>query len=420
MCDINMDTIQSKPEATKAAEAFHAEKSGFKPPRLGSVDLLRGLVMILMALDHARWPYFTSVQFGPENMERTYLALFLTRWITHYCAPLFFLLAGMGAYLSLAQGRSVREVAGFFWKRGLWLVFLELTVIAFAWSFWPSWRFGGVIWALGWSMVAMALIVRLPMKIIAFLGVGMMFFHVFLSGLGPAPLGKLSWIWQILYAGGAVRNEALNLTFPILYTLIPWVGVMAAGYALGQVMTLEPARRRRLLSLLGGAMTLAFILLRSANLYGDPSAFRPQATLEKSIIAFLNVAKYPASPQYLLMTIGPGLLSLAWFDRIDWRAKTAWLAQKIVVFGRVPMFYYILHLYTIHLLALVIGLLWRQPVSWLWGSPLPLRRPAPPEYGHGLLFVYGITLAVVVTLYFPCRWFATVKQRKQDWRLRYL
>jgi uncharacterized membrane protein len=419
-----MDTLQSKPEAAETAETLRAEKSGevqsIKLPRLDSVDLLRGLVMILMALDHVRWPYFTNVPFWPENMQRTYLALFLTRWITHYCAPLFFLLAGTGAYLSLAQGRSVREVAGFFWKRGLWLVFLELTVIAFAWSFWPSWRFGGVIWALGWSMVAMALIVRLPLKLIAILGVGMMFFHGLLARLDPAFLGKLSWLWRILYAGGEVRNEALNLTFPILYTLIPWGGVMAAGYALGQVLTLAPARRRRLLLLLGGAMTLAFILLRSANLYGDPGAFRPQATLEKSFIAFLNVEKYPASLQYLLMTIGPGLLLLAWFERIDWRAKTAWLARKIVIFGRVPMFYYILHLYAIHLLALVVGLLWRQPVGWLLGAPLPLGRPAPPEYGHGLLFVYCMTLVIIVMLYFPCQWFAKVKQRRQDWPLRYL
>src|SRR5262249_49492479 len=149
---------------------------------------------------------------------------------------LFFLLAGAGAYLSLAQGRNVREVSGFFWKRGLWLVFLELTVIAFAWSFLPSWRFGGVIWALGWSMALMALIVRLPLRLIAILGVGMMVFHGFLAGIAPASFGKLSWLWQILYAGGELSNEALNLSFPILYTLIPWVGVMAAGYALGQVL----------------------------------------------------------------------------------------------------------------------------------------------------------------------------------------
>jgi uncharacterized membrane protein len=356
-------------------------------------------------------------------MQRTYLALFITRWATHYCAPLFFLLAGAGGYLSFAQGRSVKEVSGFFWKRGLWLVFLELTVIAFAWSFWPSWRFGGVIWALGWSMVAMALLVRLPLAVVAIFGVGMMVFHQFLAGLDPASFGRLSWLWQILYAGGGVRNEAMNITFPILYVLIPWAGVMAAGYALGRVLTYDPARRRRWLLLTGGAMTLAFLLLRSTNLYGNPGPWRPQPTLEKSLILFLNVAKYPASFQFLLMTIGPALLLLAWFDRIDWRAESSWptaLARKILVFGRVPLFYYVLHIYALHLLAIVVGLLWGQPIGWLWGAPLPLGRPAPPEYGHGLPFVYCMTLLVVIALYFPCRWFAELKGRRKEWYLRYL
>jgi uncharacterized membrane protein len=428
-----MEIAQRKPSPTAGDEPRRVEERGAatpeKPPRLNSVDLLRGLVMIVMALDHARWPYFTNVPFGPENMQRTYLALFLTRWITHYCAPLFFLLAGVGGYLSLAQGRSVKEVSGFFWKRGLWLVFLELTVIAFAWSFWPSWRFGGVIWALGWSMVAMALIVRLPLSVVAIFGVGMMVFHQFLAGLEPASFGRLSWLWRILYAGGEVKIEALNISFPILYVLIPWVGVMAAGYALGRVLTFEPARRRRWLSLLGGAMTLAFVILRSTNLYGNPGAFHPQPALEKSVILFLNVAKYPASLQFLLMTIGPALLLLAWIDRIDWRVESAlaipstWmtaLARKVLVFGRVPMFYYLLHIYTLHLLTILVGLLWRQPVRWLWGTPLPLGRPAPPGYGHGLPFVYAMTLLVVILLYFPCRWFADLKRRRKDWFLRYI
>lgn len=372
--------------------------------------------MVFMALDHVRWPYFTNAAFAPENLERTNLLLFLTRWITHYCAPLFFLLAGTGAYLSRAQGRSVSEIAGFFWRRGLWLVLLELTVIAFAWSFMPSWRFGGVIWALGWSMVAMALIVRLPLKVIAAFGVTTIVFHQLLESPEPAAFGRFAWLWQILYAGGATRNDALNLTFPILYTLIPWVGVMASGYALGYVLALDATQRQRWLWRLGGAMTLAFVLLRATNLYGNPWPFTSQATLEKSIIAFLNVAKYPASLQFLLMTIGPGLLLLAASERI----ATTWLARKIIVFGRVPMFYYLLHIYAIHLLAIVVGLLWRQPIQWLLGAPLPLNRPAPPENGHGLPFVYCVTLIVIVMLYFPCHWFAGLKQRRQDWWLRYL
>jgi uncharacterized membrane protein len=386
--------------------------------RLDSLDLLRGLVMVFMALDHVRYPYFTGLTFFPEDMRSTYAALFLTRWVTHFCAPMFFFLAGAGAYLSLAQGRSLKEVSGFLWKRGLWLVFLELTVIAFAWSFLPSWRFGGVIWSLGWAMVLMSVVVRLPLKSIAALGVSVIALHNLLDTVSPQSLGSFSGLWKVFYSGGAVKIGSIN--FPILYSIIPWAAVMAAGYATGQVLMWEPERRRRWLVIAGASMMGAFILLRATNLYGNPAPFAVQERWEKSFILFLNVAKYPASLQFLLMTIGPSLLFLGLMDRFDFRSASGWVARKIITLGRVPMFYYVLHLFLIHLLAILVGVIYGQPVSWMWSSPLPMGRPTVEGYGHGLPFVYAMTIAVVVLLYFPCRWFAEVKRRRDDWWLRYL
>ena len=388
--------------------------------RLDSVDLLRGLVMIIMALDHVRYPYFTNSMIWPEDITQTYAALFFTRWITHFCAPLFFLLAGTGAYLSLAQGKTAKEVSRFFWTRGLWLVLLEITIIEFAWSFKLGWAFGGVIWALGWSMVLMSLLVRLPFRWIAIFGVATMALHHLVDGVKAETFGPFAWLWQILHGGGAIKIETLGITFPILYVLIPWVGVMAGGYALGYVLTWPPERRRKWLWRVGAAMTLVFIVLRATNLYGNPAPFAVQENFEKTIIAFLNVTKYPASFQFLLMTLGPAFMLLAWFDRFEYRSAFGKIGQKIVMIGRVPMFYYILHLLTIHLLAIVVGLIFQQPIAWLWSQPLPMGRRAPAEYGHGLPFIYFMTFFVVVLLYFPCNWFAKLKQRRKDWWLRYI
>jgi len=241
-----------------------------KKTRIDSVDLLRALVMIIMALDHARYPYFSGLTISPADTEKTYLALFLTRWITHYCAPLFFFLAGTGAYLSLANGKTIKETTRFFWTRGWWLIFLELTVIAFAWSFNPSWRFGGVIWALGWSMLLMALIVRLPFKFITAFGIGMILLHNLLDGIKPADLGNFAWFWTFFHSIGNIKIEFLNYDFFILYSLVPWVGVMAAGYSLGYVLTWSPEKRRRWLLIMGIVMTLSFIFLRLNSFYGNP------------------------------------------------------------------------------------------------------------------------------------------------------
>ncbi|MEX1274639.1 MAG: heparan-alpha-glucosaminide N-acetyltransferase domain-containing protein, partial [Bacteroidota bacterium] len=367
--------------------------------RLDSVDLLRGLVMVLMAVDHVRYPYFTNIPIWAENNQETYLALFLTRWITHFCAPLFFLLAGTGAYLSTTRGKTVPELSKFLWTRGLWLVFLELTVIGFAWSFMPGWGFGGVIWSLGWSMVVLSLVVRLPLRWVAVFGVGIMMFHHLAEGISKQSWGSLGFVWQALYAGGGARADWLpGGFFPFLFSIFPLAGVMAAGYALGALFGEEPEKRREWLFRIGLGMTVAFIVLRLTNVYGHPippqgypgpGLFALQDSWDRTVISFLNVQKYPTSLQFLLMTIGPSLMLLAWFDRMNTGSiKGGWLWDKIIVFGRVPMFYYVLHLLFIHVLVIVIGWVAGQPIEWLWGKPLPFVREAPPEYGYGLPETY--------------------------------
>ena len=240
--------------------------------RVVSVDQLRGLVMMLMALDHTR-DYFSGLPFPPEELSKTFGALFFTRVITHLCAPVFFLLAGAGVYLSVAQGKSLPQVSHFFWTRGLWLIFLELTVLRFAWDFtFASVPFVQVIWALGWSMVAMALVVRLPVRWIAGLGVAIIVFHNLLDPITPAALGRLSGFWTVLHTPGLVSITPQMKLF-VVYPLIPWIGVMAAGYAMG--VLLERHDRRKWTFGLGVALTLAFFVMRALNLYGNSDASTP-------------------------------------------------------------------------------------------------------------------------------------------------
>ena len=413
-----MVTASSSP--TVATLSTKASLLVAQVPRLVSVDMVRGLVMVIMALDHTRH-FLTNVPFPPELLAKTYATLFFTRFITHYCAPVFSFLAGTGAFLATSRGKSVQQVSGFFLTRGLWLVFLELTLVDFSWTFVP-WAAAGVLWILGWSMVAMALIVRLPVRWIAVFGVGMIATHNLLDRVNPDSFGRLSWLWTLLHAPGAIPVTP-HFTFRVLYVLIPWVGVMAAGFAFGALL-LRPDRRKWILTL-GISMTALFFLLRGFNLYGNSSSgvpfsvgpWSPQPTLSLTVISFLNTEKYPPSLDYLLMTLGPALILLALLDGV--KAERG-LGRFLVVFGRVPMFYYILHLYLIHILAIVVAWLSHQPASWLWhgGSFL---LPTPDGYGHGLPFVYAMWILVVASLYLPCRWFMEFKQQHRDWNwLSYL
>jgi uncharacterized membrane protein len=389
--------------------------------RLASLDIMRGLVMVIMAIDHTR-DFFTDWPFAPENLKFTYYSLFFTRWITHFCAPLFFFLAGTGAYF-YGRRRNLQALSHFLWTRGLWLIVLEFTVIGFAWTFVVTGGFFGVIWALGASMVIMAVWVRMPLPWIASLSILMISTHDLLDRVRPRQFGSLAWLWTTLHVRGLAVLPFQVYKF-VLFQIVPWVGVMAAGYAFGKLYEFDAGRRIKIMFRLGLVLTIAFILLRATNLYGNPPVglggvsqgdWHVQPTVEKTIILFLDVEKYPPSLQFLLMTMGPSLLLLAWLEKSNLPRWTG----PLVTFGRVPLFFYVLHLYLIHLLAIAVAALCHQPVSWLFHGGFFLAG-TPDDYGHGLPFVYLMWIITIVILYFPCRWFAAVKQRRKDWWLSYL
>lgn len=396
--------------------------------RLASVDLLRGLVMVLMALDHAHF-FFRTANSVPEYLPGSSASLFFTRWITHFCAPAFFFLAGAGAFLSFAHGgQSISRVSKLLWTRGLWLLVLDFTVLGYAWTSHFPYAHGGVICALALSMILMALIVRLPLSWIAALGVGIIATHNLLDGVSPSAFGSFAVAWSILHCPGTY-SIGFHHYFFTLFTIIPWVGVMAAGYAFGWVL-LRPDRRKIML-LLGLALTLAFLVLRLSNVYGNSSAglrgafpdyysagpWTMQRTFALSVASFFNTLKYPASLQFLLMTLGPVLMALAWLDKVN---PARGLARILLVFGRVPFFYYVLHVFFLHTMAVWVALAFHQRAAWLlYGGPLLI--PIPPGYGHGLPFIYAMWIGVLVLLYLPCKWFMNLKQQHADWWwLRYM
>jgi len=380
--------------------------------RIDSVDLLRGIVMIVMALDHTR-DFFGVPGVSPTNLAQTTAPLFFTRWITHLCAPVFFLLTGTGASLSLAR-RSRAGLSRFLVTRGLWIVVLELTLLrCFGYQFNIDYHVTllVVLWALGWAMVALAGLVWLPAWAILTIGLVLIAGHNLLDGVRST-----NALWIVLHAQNFVVNRPGFVVF-VAYPLIPWIGVTAVGYALGQVYRWPAERRVQFLWRVGWALTIAFVLLRTLNVYGDPVPWRPQPSSVTSVIAFLNVTKYPPSLLFLLMTIGPALMLLALLER----RTAAWLAPALT-FGRVPLFYFLLHLPLIHLVAVVFCLARYGTAHWMFESPDLANYPftPPPGWGYSLPVVYVIWIGVVLALYPACRWFAAVKQRSTSARLSYL
>lgn len=387
--------------------------SSVKPPRLDAVDWLRGVIMVAMALDHVR-DCFTNVTYNPLDFEQTSVWLFLTRWITHYCAPNFVFLAGTGAFLGAARGKSKAELSRFLWTRGLWLLFLELTVIRFSWAFNFDFRFIGVqvFWALGWSMIALAALVWLRTAMVTAIGLVMIVGHnAFDVFKGPdSGWGEVLWSWL---HQPKLLDFGPNLKFLIGYPVIPWIGVMAAGYGFGELLQLPRERRRPLLLKLGLALTAAFIVLRFLNLYGDAKPWSPKQNAIFTVLSFVDCTKYPPSLLYLLMTIGPGIFLIGLADR-----ELGALARPFVIFGRVPMFYYLLHMPLIHGLAVVIAAV-AAPQNLKGALGSFYFAPTPPGYGYDLWVVYVVWLVVVLILYAPCRWFADLKRRRKDAWLSY-
>lgn len=403
-----MDTAFSASLATTAVGA-----PALAQPRLDAPDLLRGLVMVLMALDHVR-EFFTVVRFDPLDLTHTTAPLFLTRWVTHFCAPTFVLLAGAGAYLYGRRGHSRAETARFLLTRGLWLVVLELTVVRFGWLGNVSYSLVLmlVIWAIGWSMVALAALVCLPTRVVAGIGIGIIVLHNLLNPLVPAQFNSLAWLWIAIHEGGFIPRGAGGFAFQ--YPVLPWIGVIAAGYGLGAVLVLPAPRRHRILRTLGACMVAAFVLLGLLNIYGDTISWTPQRTLMRTIFSFLDTEKYPPALLYLLMTLGPVLALLPTLERVPEGA----IKRFFVTFGRVPLFYYLVHVLLIRGLATLIARVQGLDAAFLTND-VPFAE-WPTAWGFSLPVVYLIWVGVVLALYPLCRWFAGVKQRSRAWWISYL
>lgn len=413
--------------------------------RVQSIDIVRGAVMLLMAIDHVR-VYSGLPAGGPTP------GIFLTRWITHFVAPAFIFLAGTSAFLHGRKLADTRALASFLLTRGLWLVLLELTVLRLAWTF--NFDFGhyllaGVIWVIGWCMVSLAGLIFLPVRASAAFGLVVVLGHNILDRFSQSLYTMVEqshwgWLWQVMYLGGPIQTGEHGPTLFVLYSIVPWVGVMALGYVFGCAIIRDEQPRRRTCLMLGTACVVLFLVLRGFNLYGDPRPWvapahpasvqsqtsgtpasataasplpqqaspatpprRPQAP---AWISFLNTTKYPASLLFLLMTLGPMLLVLPLLENAGGRVATV-----LKMFGRVPFFYYVLHIPLIHLAAVIVSLLRTGSVApWLFMNHPVMNPPSPPGYVWSLGLLYLVWVIVVAVLYVPCRWFAGLKQRRKD------
>lgn len=384
-------------------------------PRIESIDLLKGLVMVIMALDHVRdYFHYSAFMFNPADLTQTTLPIFFTRFITHFCAPAFSFLAGLSAFM-IGKRKSPSELSSFLLKRGLWLIFIELTIISFGWHFDPEFRRSPlqVIWVLGVSMIVLAGLIHLPKRIILIFSITIIFGHNLLDGIDI----KDNVFWSILHQ---VNRHYIDETHFIstVYALIPWIAVMSLGYCFGSLYdtTFDTQKRRRILNGLGLGSMLLFFILIVFNVYGDPVKWTNYGINLKTLMSIFNVTKYPASLLYLLITLGASILFLANSEKLKGK-----VVDFFCVFGRVPFFYYILHLYLIHFLALIAaeltGFGWQKMIL----PTFPTRVEALKGYGFNLVTVYLIWIFVIALLYPLCKKFDTYKQNNKDkWWLSYL
>jgi uncharacterized membrane protein len=393
----------------RALVAASEKTLGPRPSRLTSIDLLRGMVVVLMALDHTR--DFLSAS-GQNPRDVTDPALFITRWITHFCAPTFVLLAGVSAYLSSARGGSKRDLSWRLLTRGLWILFVEFTLVSFGWNLTLTGPYiAQVMWVIGASMVILAGLVHLPRSIIATFGVILVAGHNFLDGIRAEDLGSASWLWNLLHEQAALHLSP-SVTVIVVYPLLPWPGVMALGYSLGPLFKSDSRSRMSVLLVTGAALIVSFIVLRASNAYGDPTPWTSQATWLGTLLSFVDCEKYPASLLYLMMTLGPALVLLAFFERAHGS-----IVDLFNTFGRVPFLFYVVHIPLIHLLAVVLAWFTLGEAGWTFGSMIFEK---PPGYGMSLAGVYAVWIAVLIVLFPLCRWFADLKRRRKDWWLSYL
>ncbi len=400
------------------------------PTRLDSIDCVRGFVMVVMMLDHVReWTHAQAFAFDPLDPARTTALLYLTRWITHLCAPTFVFLAGLSVGLQALRGRPVGALQRLLWTRGLWLVFLELTVVRLLIWFnadLSMLAFLQVIWAIGMSMLLLAACVRLPSRAIGVLGLLIVFGHNLLDRFQvggfrgpdtpvPSLLGQL---WILLHQGGIY--PVAPFPGPMVfagYPVLPWAGLLFAGYGAATLYGWAPERRRRLLMATGTAMLAAFVVLRYANGYGDPRPWAPGATALATAMSFFNVAKYPPSALFVLVTLAPAVLALGLLDG----RRLEGPARFLVTFGRVPLFFYFLQWLVAHFGGMLITGAQGKDLSPYFQNLIQIILSGKtPDIGGPLWGTYAVWILGTLLLYPACRWFAGVKARRRDWWLSYL
>jgi uncharacterized membrane protein len=398
--------------------------------RLDSIDVVRGFVMVVMLLDHVReWTHAGAFGYNALDPATTTPILYFTRWITHLCAPTFVFLAGLSAGLQALRGRPAGERARLLWTRGLWLVFLELTLVRLV--IWfnvdPSMlAFLQVIWAIGASMVLLAAFVRLPQGVVGAVGLAIVVGHNLLDRFqvvtfrGPdTPVPSLpGQLWILAHQGGIYPMAPFPGPMVFAgYPVLPWAGLLFAGYGAAQVYGWSSERRRRALAAAGTAMLAAFALLRYTNLYGDPRPWAPAGSAVKTAMAFFDVAKYPPSLLFVLVTLAPGLLALSW---LDGRTPRGW-SRALVTFGRVPLFFYFLQWLVAHFAGMLITAAQGKDLSPYFQNLIQVILSGKiPDIGGPLWGTYAVWILGTLLLYPACRWFAGVKARRRDWWLSYL
>ncbi len=413
-----------------ASNPASAPDTAPKTGRIAEIDMMRGFVIILMALDHVR-DYFNTgaFQFDPLDPAQTTPFLYATRWITHLCAPTFVFLAGVSAFIQLSRGKSAPSLSLFLLKRGLWLILLEMTVLSFGWSFgFPYPLFLQVIWAIGWTMIALAGLVHLPRKAVLAVGLAIIAGHNLLDPVAPQQWGDAALLWTALHEGGPIFVNGTPIGL-FAYPILPWIGVMAFGYGAAPLFLEPVATRDRKLFQIGGAMIAVFLLLRFIDGYGNPGAtieagpygstgsWRDQETFGAALMVFLNVQKYPPSLMFLLATLGIMFLALPMLARLKGAPSRILLA-----FGAVPFLFYILHIYLAHGLAIIANMLAGKDASGLFNYLINVfTAPAKMQgLGFSLPWVYLAWLVVLAALYPVCRYWAALKMRRRDWWLSYL
>ena len=391
--------------------------------RVGAVDVLRGFVMVLMPLDHTR-EFFTNFAGNPLDPQHTTLMLYVTRWMTHLCAPVFVLLAGTSIFLQ-QQRKTSRQLTELLLTRGLWLIVVELTLVHLVFEFHWQWdvQVLEVIWAIGVSMMVMAALIHLGVRWNAIIGALLIVGHNAFDSVMPASFGPLAWLWHILHVPGIITGMPPKPPIIIeAYPVLPWIGVMALGYAYGSVTVKSRERPARFEVRAGAMMLLVFLLLRWSSFYGDPDRWTAQANEWRTLLGFFNVQKYPPSLLFLLATLGISALVMAGIKSAERRGVFERARSVLEVYGRVPFFYFLLHIALVHLLALTISAATGGDWRW-WVKEFPnggVVAGHPPGYGYGLGVIWCVWILVVVLCYPACKWYAGVKRRSRNVLLSYL